>query len=168
MTDNSNDSPTRTGSFRAAVRAGSTVTEYTRAGAGQPILLLLSNAGDDTGFAARILAAIADRFRVIAPSPIPLTEDFAAWLATFLDGLGLVRTSIVTEDRFGVHLLGFALRDPTRVDRLVILSTSAPETDDLDAALADPVHGSHPLLIVRQGGPIDEVIAKVVRFLSPG
>ena len=167
MTDQNSEIPTRTGSFRAAVRAGTTVTEYARAGSGQPLLLLLTDAVEADSFAGRVLAGVADHFRVIAPAQIPTKEDFATWLADFLDGLGLIQTSIVTEDRFGVPVLGFALLEPSRVDRLIILSDTAPETENLDGSLAAPAQGARPLLIVRRDGALDAVVSKVIRFLDP-
>ena len=167
MTDLNSDFPTRTGSFKAAVRAGTTVTEYTRAGVGRPILLLLRKSAGDDSSSAQVLQAIADRFRVIAPEQIPAAGEFATWLTSFLDGLGLARASIVTEDELGVPVFSYALLEPSRVDRLVVLSKAGLDTDPLDGSLAAPVpEGSHPLLIVRQDGPIEDVVAKVVGFLA--
>lgn len=168
MTDNSREQPTRTGSFRAAVRAGANVTEYTRAGAGRPVLLLLQRLGQDPAYPAEILTAIANQFRVISPERIPSGTEFGEWLSTFLDGLGLEAISIVTEDEFGVPVFGFALLEPARVHRVVVLSRTSPETDATGAAVANPdaAAGSHPFLIVRYGGPVDETVQKVVQFLA--
>ncbi len=168
MTDNSKEQPTRTGSFRAAVRAGANVTEYTRAGAGRPVLLLLQRQGDEPGYPTEILTAIASQFRVIAPERIPGGTEFGDWLSSFLDGLGLDAISIVTEDEFGVPVFGFALLEPARVHRVVVLSRTSPETEAEGAAVASPdaAAGAHPFLIIRYGGPVDDTVRKVVQFLA--
>jgi len=168
MTDNSREQPTRTGSFRAAVRAGANLTEYTRAGAGRPVLLLLQRDGQDTAYPADILTAISSQFRVIAPERIPNGTEFGQWLSTFLDGLGLDAISIVTEDEFGVPVFGFALLEPARVRRVVVLSKTSPETEAAGAAVANPgvPEGSHPFLIIRYGGPVDQTVHRVVQFLA--
>ena len=168
MTDH-NSIPSRTGSFRAAVRAGSDVTEYTRSGAGRPILLLLRKSGNGNDFRTSIQEAIAASFRVIAPEQIPDSGEFASWLAGFQDGLGLTQTSIVADDEYGLAVFGFALLEPSRVDRLVLLSQKGPGYAELDGTLAVPTEsGSHPVLIVRPEPPVEDVAAKVVRFLLNG
>lgn len=168
MTDNSKEQPTRTGSFRAAVRAGANVTEYTRAGAGRPVLLLLRREGSDPAYPTEIMTAISSQFRVVAPERIPDGSEFGNWLSSFLDGLGLDAISIVTEDEFGVPVFGFALLEPARVHRVVVLSKTSPETEATGAAVASPdaSAGSHPFLIIRYGDPIDDTVRRVIQFLA--
>jgi pimeloyl-ACP methyl ester carboxylesterase len=146
---------------RATVDAGSVITHYTRAGRGAPVLLL-GETGVADGTGALLLPALAERFRVVAPEPAAGPEDgngsgaaaggiaFSGWLRAFLDGLGLTRVSLVAEERYGLPALGFALSDPERVDRLVLLFHDALDPVMATRMLPDNLRESgHPLLVLR-------------------
>ena len=88
--------PVRTGTFRAVVRAGATVTSYERTGHGDPVLLLVGPEEDiATPFWQAIKRAIGAQFRLVVPDPSPATGDLSGWLGNFLDGLGVEAASFV-------------------------------------------------------------------------
>jgi pimeloyl-ACP methyl ester carboxylesterase len=158
--------PTRTGSFRAVVRVGDSVMEYSRAGSGQPVVLAGWSA-TCTGPHEAVRAALAQRFRLMVPESSPGPRDFSGWLRGFLDGLGLGRVTLVADDTFGLPAIGFALLDPDRVDRLVLLSCCATDALKLDAALTDPTRQSAvPVLILQQDQPVADLVQHMIDFLS--
>jgi pimeloyl-ACP methyl ester carboxylesterase len=160
--------PVRTGTFRAVVRAGATVTSYERTGAGNPVLLLVGPDADiATPFWQAIRKAIGAQFRLVVPDPGPTSGDLSGWLGNFLDGLGVGAASFVADEEVGVAVIGFALLAPDRVSRLVLVSNDCPDVPDLDGAVGDQ-DSTHPLLVVRAAGDPEAVAASVVRFLAGG
>jgi len=166
--DHSAEIPIRTGTFRAVVRAGTTVTSYERTGAGYPVLLLVGPDADiGTPFWQAIRRAIGAQFRLVVPDPSPSGKDLGEWLGSFLDGLGVSGASLVADDQVGVAVIGFALLAPDRVSRLVLVSSGGPGVPGLDGAVGDNAT-SHPLLVVRAQGDPEAVATSVVRFLAAG
>jgi pimeloyl-ACP methyl ester carboxylesterase len=166
--DPSAEIPVRTGTFRAVVRAGNTVTSYERSGAGHPVLLLVGpDAEIATPFWLAIRKAIGAQFRLVVPDPTPSVSDLGEWLGGFLDGLGVEGASLVADERVGVAVIGFALLAPDRVSRLVLVSSNCPDVPNLDGAVGDRAT-SHPLLVVRAQGDPEVVAESVVRFLAGG
>jgi hypothetical protein len=95
----------------AEVRAHGRVMRYRRLGAGPP-LLLLGRADDVEGLAAR--------FRVIVPEMPATGEDVGAWLAAFLEGLGMTGITVVAAEPFHSAARELALADPDLVTRVVL------------------------------------------------
>jgi hypothetical protein len=144
--------PVRTGTFRAVVRAGATVTSYERTGAGNPVLLLVGPDEDiATPFWLAIRRAIGAQFRLVVPDAGPTTGDLGGWLGTFLDGLGVEAASFVADEKVGVAVIGFALLAPDRVSRLVLVSSGCPDVPDLDGSVGDR-KSTHPLLVRPRAG----------------
>jgi pimeloyl-ACP methyl ester carboxylesterase len=125
----------------ATVCDGCTDTIYLRSGRGTPVILL----AEPHETREALLRRLAHCYRVIAPdhssSPGKTwdsgdTREFTDWLRGFLDALGLTRTSIVAVDGFAAQARGFALLEPERVERLVIVdSHGTPPLDELIALL---------------------------------
>ncbi len=172
---------------RASVDAGAVTTYYARFGSGEPILLLGSGgAGDSLG--SFLLAPLATRFRVIAPEPLVEcgrvtlalpgsagAPAFSTWLRDFLDGLGVEQVSIVAEGQLAIPSLCFALSDPGRVERLVLLYPDAPEPTPAESVIGEVLHPSGtPLLLLRVdrrgGNPASSLAPQlceaVIQFLS--
>ena len=157
--DPSSEIPTRTGSFRAVVRVGDTVVEYSRAGSGRPVVLL----GLPSRSTLRI--GLSERFKLVVPETTP-APDLTAWLGSFLDGLGLTQVGVVA-DGFALPVVEFALQEPERVNRIVLLSFQPGERDAVDAALAKrDGQPAHPLCIVPHGAPSAAVVEEVLQFLQ--
>lgn len=104
---------TRPTPVQAVLQTGAIETTYHRAGAGAPVLLLFAEGLDDP-VAARLFAALSGHFRVIAPV-IPAGVAFAPWLRDLIDGLGLDRPGLVSEESLASSSLQFTLGDPDRV-----------------------------------------------------
>lgn len=167
-------SPLAGAPIRAVVQAGSTETRYHRAGSGAPVLLL--GAGGMAGpLVLPLFHALAGSFRVIAPEPpddgggdgVPVCR----WLRDVIDGLGLTRPSIVAEESLGVASLSFALADPERVDRLVLVRRDSAPVAPRDGALDDPLEDAlalsgHPLLLLHAGEDVERCAAELTRFLN--
>jgi len=161
----STEIPVRTGTFRAVVRAGNSVTSYERTGSGHPVLVLVGPDADiSTPFWQAIRKAIGAQFRMVLPDPMPSVNDLGEWLGGFLDGLGVDSASLVADERVGVAVIGFALLAPDRVKRLVLVSGNCPDVPNLDGAVGDRA-SSHPLLVVRAQGDPEDVAQRVVKFL---
>jgi pimeloyl-ACP methyl ester carboxylesterase len=110
---------------RAVVFDGRTETRYLRAGRGYPAIVLVQGAPRT---ADALLAGLRRLARVIVPElpALPVAEpdrttDFVRWLSGFLDGLGVTRAALVAEEPFAAAVTRFAILEPERVERLVVL-----------------------------------------------
>lgn len=115
----------------AVLTAGGIETPYLRVGTGRTVLVL--RAGDRGDAPSPIVAALADRFRVIAPVPPARLADggddaFHAWLRDLLDGLGLDGVTLVADGAIAAPALAFALADPLRVRRVALFIDDAELT----------------------------------------
>ncbi|MDR7416029.1 MAG: alpha/beta fold hydrolase [Armatimonadota bacterium] len=117
------------------VPAGGVPVRFLEAGSGPPVVLLH---GADVGSAdltwRPTVPVLAERFHVIAPDlpghghtpPLPrppATEAYVRWLGAFVDVLRLDRFSLVGLSLGGAVSLGFALQNPDRVSRLVLVAS---------------------------------------------
>jgi pimeloyl-ACP methyl ester carboxylesterase len=166
----SNDSPyvssTRAEAVRAEVRCGDLVTLYMRAGVGRPIVLLraASAPGDVWN---ELSSRLAERFRVLVPDVAVERAEFADWLRGFFDGLGLTSVSLVVDESLGVGVIGCALLDLERVERLVLLTAADSEATGLEAVISDADRRETlPLLVVLGTASADELAERITRFLS--
>jgi pimeloyl-ACP methyl ester carboxylesterase len=148
----------------ALVQTGHTETLYRRAGRGAPVVLLGGPLGPMRADLA-LFYCLARRFRVVAPEvgwlpsteagaePDPARPSFCGWLRGVIDGLGLVRPAIVVEDSLGIATLRFALTDPERVDRLVVVCYDGANAATAGDSLDDKQYAAgHPLLLQRVDG----------------
>jgi hypothetical protein len=165
------------GMIGAVVIHGATATPYWRAGYGSALLMLLY----DEALAVTFLRALADHFRVIAPELPPdrvtarireqARPETGMWLTGFVDGLGLRRFSVLADCCWWAELGGLALREPGRIDRVVLLLTGACDRLPSESAIpGGPSVGTPPSLLVRIDGTRDllllpETITSVRSFL---
>jgi pimeloyl-ACP methyl ester carboxylesterase len=180
--DDPNPIPTfPSGAFRivhAEVHAGTARTSYLRMGSGPP-LLALAGPGDRDRW-ADIVGPLSAHFKVIAPEPVEPTGStesergpLPVWMSAFLDGLGIASASVIASEQVGVAALWFALRDPDRVERLVLVHREGADPLDGDPALADRLSRSGlPLLMVglpdASAGPgaLAAALEPVIAFLT--
>lgn len=145
----------------AVVQIGTVETQYHCAGTGRKVLFLGSHGTSDwTGML--LFCTLASRFRVIAPepgagtggdllrhadaSPIPIS----AWLHDVIDGLGLIRPSIVADGIFALAALSFALTEPERVDRIVVVCRDLADRAVPIDMFGDALRATgHPVLLLR-------------------
>ena len=119
---------------RETVYAGTINTAYLAAGSGQPVVLLHgAMAAGITWYP--VIGPLAAHFRVIAPDIVGYGQSdkpsgrydrpyYCAWLAAFLDALGVEKAHVVGHSQGGAIALQFALDHPARVDRLVLVDSA--------------------------------------------
>jgi hypothetical protein len=149
---------------RAIVTAGAFETHYLRAGRGDAVVYL-TTAPDDEPARAAIFRALASRFRVYAPTSASLAAILAAgggdapglesWLSGFLEGLGILRASLVVDGPLGEMARAFAPLAPPAVERIVVVAAE-------DGAAA--ARGTPPALLLRAAG--DPAIARTLDLLA--
>jgi len=135
----------------AEVRAHDHVMRYHRAGAGRPIVVLRAS-GDAEALWPELDAELVSRFRVVTPELSADCEDVAAWVADFLEGLGLDRVLVLAAESCCLSALELALFNASLVERLVLIPAGAASETGLDGTLATTLAGmSVPLIVVRRG-----------------
>jgi len=113
--------------------------------AGRPVLCFLHGGSAHAHWFDLVTPAFTDRFHVIsldqrghgesqwADPPAYATENFAADLLGFIDGLGLARVALIGHSMGGHNAMSFAAWHPDRVSALVIVdSRPTIPTDRLD------------------------------------
>jgi pimeloyl-ACP methyl ester carboxylesterase len=131
---------------------------YLQAGTkGCPILLLHGGGLDAAGLSFRkTMPALAKRHRVFAPDlpgfgqsdPMPVTwrvEECVEFVGRLLDALGLKRAILVGVSMGGAFAVGFTLRAPERVERLVLVD-SAGLGSEIPGGLLSYLRVQMPLL----------------------
>jgi pimeloyl-ACP methyl ester carboxylesterase len=109
---------------------------YLEAGEGNTPVLLLHGGGYDSAALSykHSISPISEHYRVFAPdwpgygqSDKPkmeyTTEYYVGFLDRFMDALGLEKASLVGISMGGAISLGFALRSPKRVEKLVLVDS---------------------------------------------
>ncbi|HSQ32832.1 MAG TPA: alpha/beta hydrolase [Gemmatimonadaceae bacterium] len=157
---------------RACVVAGDLNTHYYRAGRGEPLLLL----ADDESLRSGLLAGIPRQLRVLAPdSPASVFSesaepgDFAAWLRSFLDALGLQRVTLVADAGFAAMALGFARTESERVTRLVVLQRGSRDESHAVWGVTDQNATEPTLLVVWLGRDemgLNRILPRIIDFVG--
>jgi 3-oxoadipate enol-lactonase len=143
---------------------------YTASGpADAPVVVLSNSLGATRGMWDPQVPALAERYRVLAydarghgetpapPGPYTL-DDLVDDVAALLDEVGAERAHLAGVSLGGMVALRMAVRAPQRVDRLVVLCTSA-STD------AGPFR--ERAAAVRQGGTAPLAATVVSRWVTP-
>ena len=150
----------------AEVRAHDQVMRYRRAGAGRPVVVL-RRANGSACFWPELEHDLASRFRVVTPELPADCGDIAAWVADFLEGVGLDRVVLVAADPCCLPALELALLRGYQVERLVLVPAGAVGETGLDGTLATTFAGvSVPLLVVRRGLSAADALPMLRRFLD--
>jgi 2-hydroxymuconate-semialdehyde hydrolase len=120
---------------RGAVQAGTMRTAYLAAGQGEPLVLLHGASSSGISWYP-VIGPLAARFRVWAPDMVGHGESerpdgaydrpyYSAWLARFLDAVGVDSAHVVGHSLGGAVALQFALEFAERVRRLVLVDAAA-------------------------------------------
>ena len=119
---------------RKTVSAGTIKTAYLEAGSGDPVLLLHGvSAAGITWYP--VIGPLAAHYRVIAPDIVGYGESdkpaadygppyYCAWLAAFLDAVGVEQAHVIGHSKGGAISLRFALDSPARVKSLVLVDSA--------------------------------------------
>jgi hypothetical protein len=135
----------------AEVRAHDQVMRYHRAGMGRPVVVL-RGADDANALWPELDAELVSRFRVVTPELPAECEDVAAWVAGFLEGVGLDRVVVLAAESCCLSALELALFNAYLVERLVLIPAGAVSETGLDGTLATTLAGVPvPLIVVRRG-----------------
>ena len=131
------------------VTVGGVSLHYVESGRGEPLLLLHGNAGSGRVW-HKVFPALARSFRVIAHDRQGFGESepgepadagphaYARELAEFMDTLGIERAHVAGLSFGGMVAQCFALTFPQRIERLVLVGTTADRTGrDVRATLAE-------------------------------
>jgi hypothetical protein len=157
---------TRSHDSWAEVRAHDTVMRYRRAGAGRAIVVLRS-VSDPDPFWPELLEVLRLGYRLIVPEPPAADADVAAWLASFLEGLGTSTVRILAADRFCIPALELALLESDQIARIVLVAEGPAAGDAGRGALESAMgRSSVPLLVVRGARPANEGISLITDFLA--
>lgn len=141
--------------IRACARIGTVDIPYLRCGSGAPLLLI----ADDGVMRERLREALATRFKVFVPELRSRWHGLASavWLRELIECLGVARPHVVVTGPRSVAVLHFAISDPDRIDRVVILwrerfASATPHSAD-DGAVEDRLQvAGRPLLMLRADG----------------
>lgn len=120
---------------KGEVTAGSVKTAYLATGSGAPVVCLHGAAAGAVTY-YKSIAALAQHFRVIVPDIVGYGESdkpkapytrpyFAAWLCDFFTALGIQKAHVVGNSQGGAIGLQFALENPDKVDKLVLVDSGA-------------------------------------------
>ncbi|MGD9739255.1 MAG: alpha/beta fold hydrolase [Bauldia sp.] len=150
---------------------GATFSYDIRGPSGAPALVFIDALGATRDMWREQIAALAGPYRCIAydanghgetpPRAIaPTIDALADDLASFLDGLGVGRAVLVGASIGGMTAQAFASRFPERVERLVLISTSA--------RTADPTVFRNRAADVRAKGLDDLAEPTMGRWFTPG
>ena len=150
----------------AEVRAHDQVMRYRRAGAGRP-LVVLRGADDPDALWPGLDVELISHFRVVTPELPVDCEDVAAWVADFLEGLGLDRVAVLAVEPCCLSALELALLTAGQVERLVLAPAGAVGETGLGGTLAPTLAGiSVPLIVVRRGLEAAVALPLLKQFLE--
>jgi len=134
-----------------------------------PVVVLCSSLGASLEMWDPQLSALTERFRVVrfdarghGRSPVPpgpySLDDLADDVIGLLDRLEVLRAHVVGLSLGGMTAMRVAIRDPARVDRLVLLSTAA--------RLGPPQTWAERAALVRAEGMAPVAAVVVTRWLT--
>jgi pimeloyl-ACP methyl ester carboxylesterase len=150
---------------RPQVRAADHVTRYTRTGAGKPVLVLDEPTIVGTLW-PELLSRLAEHHRVILPEVPDAELHFYRWLRGFAEGMGLPVMTMIAVGNLCVPALEFALLEPDRVDRLVLVSSGSADETALAGTLTPALSSAHvAMLVVRRDTAPANAIAAIEGFM---
>lgn len=123
------------------IDAGGLQTNYHDLGSGEPVICLHGSGAGVTGYENwhGIMPALAQHYRMLAPDVVgfgftqrPTTEAYTikVWtrhILDFMDSLGIAKASFIGNSFGGALALALAMRNPQRIDKLILMGTPAGE-----------------------------------------
>jgi pimeloyl-ACP methyl ester carboxylesterase len=137
-------------------------------GTGTPVVILLPATSDANVWPELFDALSADR-RVYLPD-LPDTElSFAIRMRAFLDGLGLSPVTLIAPGSFCVPALEFALLEPDRLQRLVLIPSGHADETGLTGVLStSTLTKAVPVMVVRRDVSVADAMELVNDFVAQG
>jgi pimeloyl-ACP methyl ester carboxylesterase len=150
----------------AQVRSADYTTRYIRVGAGQPVVIVDATT-DPSALWPDFVGRLAELRRVILPEVQGGPDRFTAWLRSFLDGMGLPPVTLIAIGELCIASLEFALLEPERVQKLVLVPSGGAEETGLASVLTPSAGASSvPMLVIRRDWPAADAIPLIERFLQ--
>jgi pimeloyl-ACP methyl ester carboxylesterase len=152
------------------VRAGDHVTRYMRfgTGTGAPVVILTPGTTEANVW-PELFDMLAAGRRIYIPDLPDADWCFAPRMAAFLDGLGLSSVTLVAPASFCVPALEFALLEPERVERLVLVPRGGAEETGLTGTLAMTAPKRDvAVLLVRRETSASAAVERVTEFIAGG
>jgi hypothetical protein len=150
----------------AEVRVGDHVTRYVRRGSGSPVIVLGANANGNRIWAP-LVETLAARHRLVIPQVPKSQPDVAAWLRSFIEGIGVSSVALIAGDSLRLPALTLAGADDFTVRKLVLVPDgesigSGPASMGSEASMID----AGRLLSVAHGWQTGEAVDRIERFIS--
>jgi pimeloyl-ACP methyl ester carboxylesterase len=152
------------------VRAADHVIRYVRfgSGTGAPVIILTPGTPEANVW-PELFEALAAGRRVYIPDLPDAEWCFAPRLAAFLDGLGLSSVTLVAPGSYCVPALEFALLEPERLQRLVLVPRGVAEETGLSGTLATAKPAREvSVMLVRRETAVDTAVELVDKFVAGG
>ena len=149
----------------AQVCSADYTTRYIRVGVGEPVVIVDATMNPGALW-PELVSRLADGRRVILPEVHGSGERFTSWLRSFLDGMGLPPVTLIATDELCLSGLEFALLEPERVRRLILVPAGKAEETGLTSVMT-PSAGvsSVSMLVVRRDCAAADAIRLIDRFL---
>ena len=143
----------------ATVCVGVAETRYTRAGSGDPVVIL----AEASGLRPVLMAPLSRQFRVMAPELCEPAQTSAEdeelsivdRVTGFVDCLGLSEVSLVADERFGAAAIALALAEPERVRSVAVLLMGSRDAAPADRVLRTSLRMTREDLLLLWLDPAD-------------
>ncbi len=136
------------------------------AGSGTPTVILVTGNNEENLWPELFESFTAER-RVFVPDLPDTDKSFGPRLRAFVDGLGLSGATLIAPGSFAIPALEFALLEPDRLKRLVLIARGAEQEAVLIDALSSATPSkSIPVLVVRRDGSLDGAVEAVREFVA--
>jgi hypothetical protein len=150
----------------AEVRVGDHVTRYVRRGSGSPVILLGASVNSGSIWPS-LVEALAARHRLVIPETPSSESDVAAWLRSFMEGIGVSSVAVVAGRKNREAALALTSADEFTIRKLVLVPDG--ESGGGDAAFIDgdpSASDADRILLVPRNGQPGEMIERIERFIS--
>lgn len=150
----------------AEVRAGDHVTRYVRRGSGSPVIVVGANAKENALWAP-LVENLAARHRLVIPETPKAEQDVAAWLRSFIEGIGVSSVALVAGGKSSSPALALASADDFIVRKLVLVPSGESNGNGATSIDATPstLDPDRMLSVAPEWHPA-EAVERIERFIS--
>ena len=150
----------------AEVRVGDHVTRYVRRGSGSPVILLGASVNGGSIWPT-LVETLSARHRLVIPETPKTEPDVAAWLRSFMEGIGVSSVVLVAGWRNREPALSLAAADEFTVRKLVLVPDGESNGGNVASIDVEPsmLDADRMLLVPPDSRPGD-AIDRIERFIS--